>query len=250
MINQTHPTISNTLKAVSLSKSYGSKQVVKDLSLSIKTGEIVGLLGPNGAGKTTCFHMIVGLVCCDQGEVFLNEENLTHQPLYERARSGMAYLSQEPSIFRKLTVEKNLLAILELSSLSAKERFDKLNKLIGEFNLEAVRHTLGIQLSGGERRRVEIARSVSLDPKFILLDEPFASIDPISISSLKKLIIHLKERGIGVLITDHDVRNTLELCDRAYILYDGSLLTQGSPQTIANNQTVKNVYLGKEFNLY
>lgn len=240
----------NILKVEKLRKSYHGREVVRNFSLQIKTGEIAGLLGPNGAGKTTSFYMIVGLVRCDQGKVFLNDLELTHLPMHSRARLGIGYLPQEASIFRKLTVAENILAILELrSELSPDQRKEKLDTLMQEFHITHLRDAIGISLSGGERRRVEIARSLALEPKFMLLDEPFAGIDPISVVDIKRLISHLVERGIGVLITDHNVRETLDICDRAYIVNQGEVLCEGPPQEILANKKVREVYLGHEFDL-
>lgn len=231
-------------------KKYKSRQVVKGISMHIKQGEIVGLLGPNGAGKTTSFYMIVGLIPCDQGKIILNGTDLTNLPIHIRAKLGISYLPQEPSVFRKLSVADNLMAILEIrKDLPKAQRASILDQLLKEFHIEHLRDTLGISLSGGERRRVEIARALATEPKFILLDEPFAGIDPISVVGVKRIITHLKNRGIGVLITDHNVRETLEICERAYIVNDGQILCEGAPKDILNNQQVRAVYLGEEFNL-
>jgi lipopolysaccharide export system ATP-binding protein len=231
-----------------LSKHYKSRQVVRDVSVSISNGEVVGLLGPNGAGKTTTFNMIIGLVLPDGGQVFLDDQKITRKPLHQRARLGLSYLPQERSIFRKLTVAKNLMAILELrDDLSSQQRKEKLQHLMHEFHIEHLKDSAGISLSGGESRRVEIARALTRDPKFILLDEPFAGIDPISVVDIKRIITHLSERGIGVLITDHNVRETLDICQRAYIVSEGAILAQGSPQEILSNQQVREVYLGEHF---
>ena len=231
-----------------LQKSY-KRPVVKDVSLEIGN-EIVGLLGPNGAGKTTSFYMIVGLVKPDQGEVLLDDIDLSTMPMHERARLGIGYLPQEMSIFRKLTVYENILAILELrKDLNKKERAAKCEALMQEFHISHLRDTDGISLSGGERRRVEIARALAIEPKFILLDEPFAGIDPISVVDIKRIIEQLHKRGIGILITDHNVRETLNLCNRAYIVSEGTIIAHGSPQDILNNQKVREVYLGHEFDL-
>ncbi|MDF2868199.1 MAG: lptB [Gammaproteobacteria bacterium] len=240
----------NTLTAENLGKKYKTRAVVKDVSLAIKSGEIVGLLGPNGAGKTTSFYMIVGLIACDQGKVVLNEQAITSLPIYARARLGISYLPQEPSIFRKLTVAENILAILQLHrQLTKKEQQNKLESLLQEFHISHIRNSLGISLSGGERRRVEIARALATEPKFILLDEPFAGIDPISVIDIKRIIRHLSAQGIGILITDHNVRETLDICQRSYIVNDGQLVLEGTPQEILANQKVREVYLGQEFNL-
>ena len=218
--------------------------------MSVKTGEIVGLLGPNGAGKTTSFYMIVGLVPNDRGTIQFNGKNIDRLPMHARARLGLGYLPQEASIFRKLSVEKNLLAILELrSDLSMIEKKEKCEQLLKEFNIHHLRLNLGITLSGGERRRVEIARALALDPQFILLDEPFAGIDPISVVDIKRIIQHLQKRGIGILITDHNVRETLDICERAYIVSQGNLICHGTPDEILNNSKVRQVYLGEEFDL-
>jgi lipopolysaccharide export system ATP-binding protein len=236
------------LKAQRLFKQYRSRFVVNDVSLHIKAGEIVGLLGPNGAGKTTCFYMMVGLISCDGGDVFIDDHVVTHFPMHKRARLGMGYLPQEASIFRKLSVEKNILAILELrKDLTKDERNDKLLSLLQEFHINHVRHVPGYTLSGGERRRVEIARALATEPKFILLDEPFAGIDPISVIDIRRIISHLKEKGIGILITDHNVRETFDICQRAYILSDGKVIAEGSPEKIVADSKVRTVYLGEDF---
>jgi lipopolysaccharide export system ATP-binding protein len=238
------------LCAKQLAKYYKSRQVVKEVSLHVANGEIVGLLGPNGAGKTTSFYMIVGLIACDKGQIWLDDREVTHLPIHSRARLGIGYLPQEASIFRKLTVEENILAILELRpNLTKKERRKMLEILLQEFHITHLRNHFGINLSGGERRRVEIARSLALSPKFILLDEPFAGVDPISVVDIKRIIKHLQERGIGVLITDHNVRETLDICQRAYIVNEGRLICEGTPQQILTNSEVRKVYLGEEFDL-
>lgn len=238
------------LKTNELSKHYKSRQVVKSVSVHINDGEVVGLLGPNGAGKTTTFNMIIGLVIADGGQVFLDTQEITKQPLHKRARLGLGYLPQERSIFRKLSVAENIMAILQLRrDLSKQQKREKLDHLLHEFHIEHLREIMAISLSGGESRRVEIARALACDPKFILLDEPFAGIDPISVVDIKRTITHLSERGIGILITDHNVRETLDICQRAYIVSDGQILAQGSPQEILNNQKVREVYLGEDFNL-
>lgn len=240
----------NSLRTQNLSKKYKTRDVLKDISLDIRQGEIVGLLGPNGAGKTTSFYMIVGLISCDHGKIFLNEQDITSLPIHSRAQLGLSYLPQEPSIFRKLTVADNIMAILEIrKDLNKTQRRALLEQLLREFHIEHLRATLGISLSGGERRRVEIARALATEPQFILLDEPFAGIDPISVVGVKKIITHLSQRGIGVLITDHNVRETLEICERAYIVNDGKILCEGTPQTVLANKQVRAVYLGDEFNL-
>ena len=233
-----------------LAKSYKNRTVVQDVSLEVQEGEIVGLLGPNGAGKTTSFYMIVGLVQPDYGQVMCGDIDITHTPMYQRARLGIGYLPQEASVFRKLTVAENILAILELrEDLTVETRQHQLESLLLEFHLTDVRDSLGISLSGGERRRVEIARAIAFNPQFILLDEPFAGIDPISVIDIKRIILHLKQRGIGVLITDHNVRETLDICERAYIVSEGKIICEGAPQTILENQQVRDVYLGDDFYL-
>ena len=238
------------LSVQSIAKSYKLRKVVKDLSLEIKSGEVVGLLGPNGAGKTTAFYMIVGLIVADSGKILLDGKDLTAEPMHRRARLGVGYLPQEASIFRKLTVEQNILAILEnRDDLDRAGREKELENLLDELHVAHVRSSLGISLSGGERRRVEIARALAADPQFVLLDEPFAGVDPISVLDIQRIIRHLCERGIGVLITDHNVRETLGICGYAYILSDGSLIASGSPEEILENQHVREVYLGQEFKL-
>ncbi len=238
------------LSVQSISKSYKLRKVVKDLSLEIKSGEVVGLLGPNGAGKTTAFYMIVGLIVADSGKILLDGKDLTVEPMHRRARLGVGYLPQEASIFRKLTVEENILAILEnRDDLDRAGREQELESLLDELHVAHVRSSLGISLSGGERRRVEIARALAANPQFVLLDEPFAGVDPISVLDIQRIIRHLCERGIGVLITDHNVRETLGICGHAYILSDGSLIASGSAEEILANQHVREVYLGQEFKL-
>ena len=238
------------LKAQHLAKSYKTRQVVRDVSLSIESGQIVGLLGPNGAGKTTCFYMIVGLVKADQGRVLIDEQDVTHLPMHGRAQRGIGYLPQEASIFRRLTVEENIMAILETrKDLSKAERHERMESLLKEFHITHIRDSLGMSLSGGERRRAEIARGLATDPDFILLDEPFAGVDPISVNDIKGIIRHLKERGIGVLITDHNVRETLDICDTAYIVSAGHIIASGDADTILGNQQVRDVYLGADFRL-
>lgn len=240
----------STLIAQHLAKSYKGRQVVRDVSLSIDSGQIVGLLGPNGAGKTTCFYMIVGLVRADQGRVLIDEQDVTQLPMHGRARAGIGYLPQEASIFRKLTVADNILAILETrKDLDRAARRAALEDLLQEFHISHIRDNLGMSLSGGERRRVEIARALASNPKFILLDEPFAGVDPISVGDIKQIIHHLKNRGIGVLITDHNVRDTLDICETAYIVNAGQLIAEGDAESILANQLVKDVYLGHEFRL-
>ncbi|MCL7461478.1 LPS export ABC transporter ATP-binding protein [Pseudomonas sp. NW5] len=240
----------SVLIAQHLAKSYKGRQVVRDVSLSIASGQIVGLLGPNGAGKTTCFYMIVGLVRADQGRVLIDEQDVTHQPMHGRARAGIGYLPQEASIFRKLTVADNIMAILETRrDLDRAARREALEGLLQEFHISHIRDNTGMSLSGGERRRVEIARALASDPKFILLDEPFAGVDPISVGDIKQIIQHLKSRGIGVLITDHNVRDTLDICETAYIVNAGQLIAEGDAQSILDNALVREVYLGSEFRL-
>lgn len=242
--------MNNTLSALHLKKSYKQRQVIKDVSLQVSSGEIVGLLGPNGAGKTTCFYMIVGLIKCDCGRIMLNQRDLTHEPIDVRARAGIGYLPQEPSVFRKLSVENNILAILETQrQLSREDRLRELESLLEEFNLQGIRHTLGMSLSGGERRRVEIARALASHPQFILLDEPFAGVDPISVNDIKNEIKRLASKQIGILITDHNVRETLDICHRAAIVSDGNVIAHGSPHDILQNQQVREVYLGESFTL-
>ena len=238
------------LQASNLAKSYKSRKVVRDVSLNVKRGEIVGLLGPNGAGKTTCFYMIVGLIGADHGQVTINDINLTRSPMHERARRGLAYLPQDSSIFRTLSVEDNILAILETrKDLNSKSRQQKLEALLQEFNITHIRNNRGMSLSGGERRRTEIARTLATDPKFILLDEPFAGVDPISVADIKEIIQHLKDRGIGVLLTDHNVRETLDICERAYIVSEGQIIAEGNSQVIVSNPKVREVYLGDQFRI-
>jgi lipopolysaccharide export system ATP-binding protein len=240
----------NTLTIQNLSKKYKSRHVVKNVSLHLERGSIVGLLGPNGAGKTTSFYMIVGLIRCDTGKILFDDKDITTLPVHARAQLGLSYLPQEASIFRKLSVSDNIMAILELRrDLNKTQREAELNKLLQEFHIEHIRNSLGISLSGGERRRVEIARALATEPTFILLDEPFAGIDPISVVDVKKIISHLQARNIGVLITDHNVRETLDICQRAYIVNQGEIICEGTPQEVLNNQQVRTVYLGEEFNL-
>lgn len=239
-----------TLTAQHLAKSYKSRQVVRDISLTINSGQIVGLLGPNGAGKTTCFYMIVGLVRADQGLIQIDDKDVTHLPMHGRARAGIGYLPQEASIFRKLSVADNIMAVLETrKDLSKLERKETLESLLQEFHVGHLRNSLGMSLSGGERRRIEIARALASDPKFVLLDEPFAGVDPISVGDIKQIVNHLKSKGIGVLITDHNVRETLDICETAYIVSDGRIIAEGSAEVVLSNQQVKDVYLGHEFRL-
>ena len=240
----------SVLKASSLKKSYKSRTVVSDVSLQVEIGQVVGLLGPNGAGKTTSFYMIVGLVPQDGGIVSVDDLDITTLPMHERARNGIGYLPQEASIFRRLTVEQNLMGVLEVRrDLTDEQRTDKMESLLEEFHIVHIRHTLGMSLSGGERRRVEIARALAADPRFILLDEPFAGVDPISVIDIKRIIEHLRDRGLGVLITDHNVRETLDVCEKAYIVSHGKLIAQGTPSEILNDEQVKKVYLGEGFTL-
>ncbi len=239
-----------SLHAQHLAKSYKKRQVVKDVSMSVDSGTIVGLLGPNGAGKTTCFYMIAGLVAADNGRVLIDNLDITPLPIHGRARAGIGYLPQEASIFRKLSVADNILAILETrADLNRKQRLAKLESLLQEFHITHIRDSLGMSLSGGERRRVEIARALATDPQFILLDEPFAGVDPISVNDIKEIVRHLKDRGIGVLITDHNVRETLDICETAYIVSEGHIIAQGQPETILSNPRVREVYLGEHFRL-
>jgi len=234
------------LEVKNIHKTYARREVVNDVSFAIKAGEIVGLLGPNGAGKTTCFYITCGLIRSDKGEVFLNHKSIGHMPMHKRANLGLGYLPQEPSIFRKLSVEDNIMAVLELNkSLSTKLRKHRLEKLLSEFNVEHVRHIKGITLSGGERRRVEIARSLAMDPKFILLDEPFAGIDPISVGDIQEIIYQLRDQGIGILITDHNYREMLDTCNYSYVLHSGKIIAQGDKESILTNDDVKKVYLGE-----
>lgn len=239
-----------TLICKNLCKSYKGRAVVKDISLEVSTGEVVGLLGPNGAGKTTCFYMIVGLVPMDNGSINIDGQDIGQLPMHERANMGIGYLPQEPSVFRKLTVEANIMAILETrQDLNTEQRQQRLETLLNELHISDRRETLGISLSGGERRRVEIARALASEPQFILLDEPFAGVDPISVIEIQKLIKHLQSLSIGVLITDHNVRETLQICDRSYIVSEGTVLTSGTQEQILANEAVKKVYLGEDFRM-
>jgi len=239
-----------TLTAENLAKSYKTRQVVKDVSLTVKTGQIVGLLGPNGAGKTTTFYMVVGLVQSDKGRILIDDDDLTADPMHLRARKGIGYLPQEASIFRKLTVYDNIMAVLQTrKELTTDQRIEQVEHLLEEFHITHIRESQGMSLSGGERRRVEIARALAANPKFILLDEPFAGVDPISVIDIKKIIQQLKNRGLGVLITDHNVRETLDVCERAYIVSQGNLIAEGTPDEILSNQQVRAVYLGEQFKL-
>ena len=240
----------STLTATHLSKQYKGRRVVDDVSIDIATGDVVGLLGPNGAGKTTCFYMIVGLIPMDGGDINLDDQPISQLPMHKRARLVLGYLPQEPSVFRRLTVEDNILAILETrKELDATQRAERLEELLNDLHIADRRAALGISLSGGERRRVEIARALASEPRFMLLDEPFAGVDPISIVEIQQLIRHLQELRIGVLITDHNVRETLKICDRAYIMSEGRILTAGTPQDILYNESVRKVYLGEDFSL-
>jgi lipopolysaccharide export system ATP-binding protein len=238
----------NFLETVEISKSYRGRRVVDDVSLTVNRGEIVGLLGPNGAGKTTSFYMVVGLISPDSGKVMLDGVDLTNMPMFKRARHGISYLPQEPSVFRKLTVEENLMAILQTRRLSGRERRERMNRLIEQMGLDTVRRNKGYQLSGGERRRVEIARSLSIDPAFLLLDEPFSGIDPIQVAELQRIILDLKRDGLGILVTDHNVMQTFTVTDRAYIIYAGKIMASGDPKKLAQDPDVKRVYLGESFN--
>jgi lipopolysaccharide export system ATP-binding protein len=232
-----------------LKKRYRNREAVRGVSLGIAPGEVVGLLGPNGAGKTTIFYMMVGLVLPDSGTVHLNGQDVTRLPMHRRARMGLGYLPQEPSVFRKLSVRENILAFLEETPLPSGEREERLRELLSEMRISHVKETMGYSLSGGERRRVEIARSLVISPVFLLLDEPFAGIDPISVADLQKVILGLKEKGIGVIITDHNVRDTLTVCDRAYIISEGEILLEGNPEEIASSPRVREIYLGEQFSL-
>jgi len=234
------------LTVTNISKKYARRKVVSDVSFEVKLGEIVGLLGPNGAGKTTCFYIACGLVRADKGEVFINNVKVSKMPMHKRAKLGLGYLPQEPSIFRKLSVEDNISAVLEFNiTLNKAQRKYRLDELLSEFNIEHIRHINGLSLSGGERRRVEIARALAMDPKFVLLDEPFAGVDPISVGDIQQIIFHLRDKGIGVLITDHNYREMLDTCDYSYVLHAGSIIAKGDKQTILNNAEVKKVYLGE-----
>ena len=247
MIPSTNPVY---LEARNIAKSFKGRQVVHDISLTIEQGQVVGLLGPNGAGKTTCFDMIVGQVRADKGKITLKGEDITRLAMHERARRGISYLPQQASIFRKLTVRENILAILEIrKELNKKDRETLLRTLLEEFQIGHLRDSLGMSLSGGERRRAEIARALAIEPMFILLDEPFAGVDPISVSEIKKIILQLKEKSIGVLITDHDVRETLDICEKAYIVNAGKIIEEGNAERILSNPLVKEVYLGQQFRL-
>jgi lipopolysaccharide export system ATP-binding protein len=237
------------LRADNIIKYYGKKAVVKGVSVQVKQGEIVGLLGPNGAGKTTCFYMMVGLVKPNEGSVYLDDFNITKLPMYKRAQLGLGYLAQEASVFRKMTVEDNLLSVLEMTKLSKKEQQEKCESLLDEFGLQQVRKNMGGLLSGGERRRTEIARALATNPKFILLDEPFAGVDPIAVEDIQQIVATLKDKNIGILITDHNVHETLKITDRAYLLFEGNILKQGTAEELAADEQVRKVYLGKNFEL-
>jgi lipopolysaccharide export system ATP-binding protein len=238
------------LQALNLAKSYKGRAVVKDVSLEVQSGQIVGLLGPNGAGKTTCFYMIVGIVASDAGRIVLDGRDITALPLHGRARAGLGYLPQEASVFRKLSVADNIKAILETRrDLDGAQRRDQLEELLEEFHITHIRNNLGMALSGGERRRVEIARALAVDPAFILLDEPFAGVDPISVNDIKQIVRHLRDRGIGVLITDHNVRETLDICEKAYIVGEGHIIAEGTAEDVLNNAKVRKTYLGEHFQL-
>lgn len=237
------------LRAENLVKRYRSRTVVKGVSVEVEQGEIVGLLGPNGAGKTTSFYMIVGLITPNNGSIFLDNEEITREPVYRRAQKGIGYLAQEASVFRKLSVEDNLKAVLEMSLYSKEEQIDRLESLISELGLQKIRKSLGIQLSGGERRRTEIARALAINPKFILLDEPFAGVDPIAVEDIQEIVARLKNKNIGILITDHNVHETLSITDRAYLLFEGEILKAGTAKDLADDERVRKVYLGKNFEL-
>ncbi len=241
--------VAGSLAGISLQKTYGRRRVVDDVSVEVHSGEVVGLLGANGAGKTTTFYMLVGLEQTEHGSVLINGRDVTSLPMYLRARLGLGYLPQEPSIFRKLTAEQNILAVLETTKMSRPERFERLDELLNEFGVEHVRRIRGDSLSGGERRRVEIARSLATNPQFILLDEPFAGIDPLAIDDIREIILYLKRQGIGIVITDHNVRETLGITDRAYILSEGKILMAGSPNDLVENADVRRLYLGERFTL-
>ena len=237
------------LRADNLVKKYKKRKVVNDISVTVGQGEIVGLLGPNGAGKTTSFYMNVGLIKPNEGTIFLDSEDITSLPMYKRAKLGIGYLAQEASVFRKLTVEENIMAVLEMTNLSKKEQRDKMEALLDEFSLTHVRKNLGVVLSGGERRRTEIARALAVDPKFVLLDEPFAGVDPIAVEEIQSIVAKLKDKNIGILITDHNVTETLSITDRAYLMFEGRLLKEGSAEELAADPQVRKVYLGKHFEL-
>lgn len=237
------------LEAKHLAKKYGKRWVVEDVSLRVEPGQVVGLLGANGAGKTTSFYMIVGLIPRDGGQILLDGRDISDMPLHRRARMGIGYLPQEPSVFRKLTVAENIMAVLETRELRLGERKERLDQLLEEFHINHIRDNLGMSLSGGERRRVEIARALAADPKYLLLDEPFAGVDPISVQDIKRIIAHLKTRGLGVLITDHNVRETLTACEYAYIVHAGKLIAEGSPMSVVDEEAVRQCYLGEDFSI-
>jgi len=240
----------SNLQALHLAKSYKDRHVVEDVSIVIEPGQVVGLLGPNGAGKTTCFYMIIGLIHADKGKIVIDGQDITQLPMHGRARKGIGYLPQESSIFRKLSVSDNILAILETrKDLNRNQRQDKLEELLQEFHITHIRDSHGMALSGGERRRVEIARALAMEPAYILLDEPFAGVDPISVADIKQIITHLKDRNIGVLITDHNVRETLDICEKAYIVSEGHIIAEGNAESVLANQRVRDVYLGEQFRL-
>lgn len=251
MKNSSSPTqvqFTNILMTKNITKNYNGRKIVNNISMELKQGNIVGLLGPNGAGKTSCFYMILGLTRCDSGTIWLNNQEITFLPIHKRAKLGIGYLPQEPSIFRKLSVEDNILAVLEIvDNQSISSNKDHLEYFLNEFNLTHIRKNIGISLSGGERRRLEIARTLAANPKFILLDEPFAGVDPLAIAEIKKILQKLISKKIGILITDHNVRETLDICDKAYVMNDGKLIAEGNIETITNNPQVKEVYLGHEF---
>jgi lipopolysaccharide export system ATP-binding protein len=237
------------IRTQSLVKFYGKRRVVDEVNVRVNAGEIVGLLGPNGAGKTTTFYMIVGMIRPSSGEIFLGADNVTKEPMYKRARMGIGYLSQDPSIFRGLTVEQNLMAILETLGLSKAERMEKLEMFLNELDISHIRKSMGYQLSGGERRRVEITRALVIEPKFMLLDEPFAGIDPIAVADLQRIVQKLRDRGLGILITDHNVRDTLSITDRSYVMYEGTIKRSGTPDELAQDSEVREIYLGESFRL-
>ncbi len=239
----------SVLKTEHIEKTYGKRTVVKGVSIELKQGEIVGLLGPNGAGKTTSFYMIVGLINPNDGKIILDDVDITKEPVYKRARLGIGYLAQEASVFRKLSVEDNIMSVLEMTKMPKAEQKETLERLIDEFSLQKIRKSLGIQLSGGERRRTEIARALAINPKFILLDEPFAGVDPIAVEDIQKIISKLKEKNIGILITDHNVHETLSITDRAYLLYEGNILKSGTAEELSEDEEVRRVYLGENFEL-
>ena len=237
------------LRAENLTKIYGSRKVVNDISIQVEQGQIIGLLGPNGAGKTTSFYMIVGMIKPNEGKIFLNDDDITSDSMYKRAQKGVGYLAQEASVFRKMSVEDNIMSILEFTDLSKQAQKDKLEALIEEFGLNHVRKNRGDLLSGGERRRTEIARALASDPKFILLDEPFAGVDPIAVEDIQSIVAHLKDRNIGILITDHDVHATLAITDKTYLMFEGGILKEGTPKELADDELVRKVYLGESFEL-